>query len=129
MSKVFSAHAVSVDGYISGRDPSDGDGGFGRGLGDAPMLFDRYSDGDTPSQALKGFWLERAQRTGLRRARREGGCGGGRTHHIRAFLPLRRRQPASNGPPVRPRSTVCAGDQRAPDARHHRDRGRDRRGA
>lgn len=32
MSKVFSAHAVSVDGYISARDPSDGDGGFGRGL-------------------------------------------------------------------------------------------------
>jgi hypothetical protein len=42
MSKVFSADAVSVDGYISGRDPSDGDGGFGRGLGDAPMLFDWY---------------------------------------------------------------------------------------
>jgi hypothetical protein len=29
MSKVFSAHAVSLDGYISGSDPSDGDGGFG----------------------------------------------------------------------------------------------------
>ena len=29
MSKVFSAHAVSVDGYITGRDP-----GAGRGLGD-----------------------------------------------------------------------------------------------
>jgi hypothetical protein len=39
MSKVFSAHAVSVDGYISGRTP-DGDEEFGRGLGDAPMLFD-----------------------------------------------------------------------------------------
>jgi hypothetical protein len=45
VSKVFSAHAVSVDGYISGRDPSDGDGGFGRGLGDAPMLFNWYSVG------------------------------------------------------------------------------------
>ena len=55
MSKVFSAHAVSVDGYISGRDPSDADGGFGRGLGVAPMLFDWYRDGDTPSQAFDGF--------------------------------------------------------------------------
>jgi dihydrofolate reductase len=57
VSKVFSAHAVSVDGYISGRDPSDGDGGFGRGLGDAPMLFNWYSDGDTPSQVFGGFRL------------------------------------------------------------------------
>jgi len=59
MSKVFSAHAVSVDGYISGRHSSDGDGdgGFGRGLGDAPMLFDWYFDGDTPSQVFGGFRL------------------------------------------------------------------------
>lgn len=41
MSKVFSAHAVSVDGYISGRTP-DGADEFGRGLGDAPMLFDGF---------------------------------------------------------------------------------------
>ena len=57
MSKVFSAHAVSVDGYISGRDPSDHGGGFGRGLGDAPMLFDWYTDGDTPSRVFEGFQL------------------------------------------------------------------------
>jgi dihydrofolate reductase len=57
VSKVFSAHAVSVDGYISGRDPSDGAGGFGRGLGDAPMLFDWYGDGDTPSKLFDGFRL------------------------------------------------------------------------
>jgi dihydrofolate reductase len=56
MSKVFSAHAVSVDGYISGRDRSGGDG-FGRGLGDAPMLFDWYFDGQTPSQVFGGFRL------------------------------------------------------------------------
>jgi dihydrofolate reductase len=43
MSKVFSAHAVSVDGYISGRTPGS-DEEFGRGLGDAPMLFDWYFD-------------------------------------------------------------------------------------
>ena len=56
MSKVFSAHAVSVDGYISGRTP-DGEKEFGRGLGDAPMLFDWYMDGDTPSQVFDGFKL------------------------------------------------------------------------
>jgi hypothetical protein len=56
MSKVFSAHAVSVDGYISGRTPN-GDQEFGRGLGDAPMLFDWYMDGDTPSQVFDGFKL------------------------------------------------------------------------
>jgi dihydrofolate reductase len=56
MSKVFSAHAVSVDGYISGRTPG-GDEGYGSGLGDAPMLFDWYFDGDTPSQVFDGFKL------------------------------------------------------------------------
>jgi dihydrofolate reductase len=56
MSKIFSAHAVSVDGYISGRTP-DGDEEFGRGLGDAPMLFDWYTNGDTPSQVFDGFKL------------------------------------------------------------------------
>jgi dihydrofolate reductase len=52
MSKVFSAHAVSVDGYITGRDPAPG-----RGLGDGTMLFDWYTDGDTPSQVFDGFRL------------------------------------------------------------------------
>lgn len=52
MSKVFIALAVSVDGYITGRDPSSG-----RGLGDAPMLFDWYFDGDTPSEVFDGFRL------------------------------------------------------------------------
>lgn len=56
MSKVISAHAVSVDGYISGRTP-DGEEEFGRGLGDAPMLFDWYFNGDTPSQVFDGFKL------------------------------------------------------------------------
>ena len=56
MSKVFSAHAVSVDGYISGRTP-DGADEFGRGLGDAGMLFDWYFDGDTPSELFGGFKL------------------------------------------------------------------------
>jgi dihydrofolate reductase len=52
MSKVLVALAVSVDGYVTGRDP-----GAGRGLGDAPMLFDWYFDGDTPSAVLDGFRL------------------------------------------------------------------------
>ena len=52
MSKVFVALAVSVDGYITGRDP-----GAGRGLGDGTILFDWYYDGDTPSQAFDGFRL------------------------------------------------------------------------
>lgn len=56
MSKVFSAHAVSVDGYLSGRTP-DGEKEFGRGLGDATMLFDWYFDGDTPSGLFDGFQL------------------------------------------------------------------------
>jgi dihydrofolate reductase len=50
MSKVFSALSVSVDGYITGRGP-----GAGRGLGDGTMLFDWYSDGDTPSRVFDGF--------------------------------------------------------------------------
>jgi dihydrofolate reductase len=54
--KVFSAHAVSVDGFISGRTPAGADE-LGRGLGDAPMLFDWYMDGDTPSRVFDGFTL------------------------------------------------------------------------
>jgi len=57
MSKVFSAHAVSVNGYISGRTPG-GAAEFGRGLGDAPMLFDWYFEGDTPSSLFDGFKLD-----------------------------------------------------------------------
>ncbi|MFY1693067.1 dihydrofolate reductase family protein [Plantactinospora sp. WMMB782] len=52
MSRVISAHSVSVDGCLTGRDP-----GAGRGLGDAPMLFDWYFDGDTPSRVFDGFKL------------------------------------------------------------------------
>jgi hypothetical protein len=48
MSKVFSALAVSVDGYITGRDP-----GPDRGLGDGGKLFDWYFDGDVPSRVVE----------------------------------------------------------------------------
>jgi dihydrofolate reductase len=52
MAKVFAALAVSVDGFITGRDP-----GAGRGLGDASMLFDWYFSGETPSAVFDGFRL------------------------------------------------------------------------
>ncbi|SFW60571.1 dihydrofolate reductase family protein [Amycolatopsis australiensis] len=52
MSKVFSALAVSVDGYITGREP-----GPGRGLGDGGTLFDWYTDGDTQSRVFGFFKL------------------------------------------------------------------------
>jgi dihydrofolate reductase len=52
MTTVFSALSVSVDGYITGRDP-----GAGRGLGDGGTLFDWYFDGDTPSRVFDGFRL------------------------------------------------------------------------
>jgi hypothetical protein len=52
MSKVFSALAVSVDGYITGRNPAPG-----RGLGDGGMLFDWYFEGDVASQVFEGFRL------------------------------------------------------------------------
>jgi dihydrofolate reductase len=53
MSTVFSALSVSVDGYITGRDPRDG-----HGLGDGSMLFDWYFSGDTPSAVFDGFRLD-----------------------------------------------------------------------
>lgn len=52
MSKVFSAHSVSVDGYITGRGPV-----AGQGLGDGGMLFDWYFDGTVESQEFGGFKL------------------------------------------------------------------------
>lgn len=52
MSKVIVGLSVSVDGYITGRDP-----GPGRGLGDATMLFDWYGNGDVPSRVFDGFRL------------------------------------------------------------------------
>lgn len=79
MSRVFTAHAVSVDGYISGRGPDGGDE-FGQGLGDAPMLFDWYFDGDTPSRVFDGFRLsEPSARFFDALAAREGAAVAGRT--------------------------------------------------
>ncbi|HUQ59701.1 dihydrofolate reductase family protein [Lentzea sp.] len=55
MSKVISAHSVSVDGYITGRDPRPG-----HGIGDGGVLFDWYFTGDTPSREFDGFKLSEA---------------------------------------------------------------------
>lgn len=52
MDKVFTSLAVSVDGFITGRDP-----GPGHGLGDGGILFGWYGDGNTPSRLFPGFRL------------------------------------------------------------------------
>jgi dihydrofolate reductase len=57
MTKVLVALSVSVDGYITGRDP-----GTGRGLGDGTRLFDWYVDGDTRSTVFDGFSLTEPSR-------------------------------------------------------------------
>jgi dihydrofolate reductase len=57
MSKVFTALAVSVDGFITGRDP-----GPGQGLGDGGMLFDWYFSGDAESRVFTGFRLSEPSR-------------------------------------------------------------------
>jgi dihydrofolate reductase len=56
MAKVFSALAVSVDGYITGPHPSPEQP---LGVGGA-RLFDWYTDGDTPSRIFPGFRLSPA---------------------------------------------------------------------
>ncbi|MDF8262631.1 dihydrofolate reductase family protein [Luteipulveratus flavus] len=55
MGTVISALSVSVDGYITGRNPRTG-----HGLGDGDMLFDWYGNGDTPSRVFEGFRLSEA---------------------------------------------------------------------
>lgn len=56
MTKVFSALAVSVDGYVTGPDPGP-EQPLGVGGG---RLFDWYTDGDTPSRLFPGFRLSPA---------------------------------------------------------------------
>lgn len=55
MSRIISAMSVSVDGFITGRDPRPG-----HGLGDGGELFDWYFSGDTPSTVFEGFKLSEA---------------------------------------------------------------------
>ncbi len=101
MSKVFTALSVSVDGFITGRDP-----GPGRGLGDGGMLFDWYFDGDTPSEVFDGFRLSAASarvfdavaaRVGVTLAGRntydDSGWAGGGTPHPHAPLVVLSHRP------------------------------------
>jgi dihydrofolate reductase len=108
MTKVFSALAVSVDGYITGPDPSPeqplGVGG--------ERLFDWYTDGDTPSRIFEGFRLSPASaavfdaaagRVGAIVAGRKtyddsGGFDGGGPHPTAPLFVLSHRPPP--GPPV-----------------------------
>ena len=57
MTSVLVALSVSVDGFITGRDPR-----AGHGLGDGGRLFDWYFDGDTPSEVFDGFSLSEPSR-------------------------------------------------------------------
>jgi dihydrofolate reductase len=56
MSRVFAALSTSVDGYITGPDPSP-EQALGSG---GKKLFDWYFDGDVPSQIFEGFRLSAA---------------------------------------------------------------------
>jgi dihydrofolate reductase len=111
MTKVFVALSVSVDGYITGRDPR-----AGRGLGDGSVLFDWYFDGDTASQVFDGFKLSEASarvfdsiasRVGAslvgRNTYDDSGWINGGTPHPDAPLILRTHRPL---PGERPRQTV-----------------------
>lgn len=104
MSEVFAALSVSVDGYITGRDP-----GRGRGLGDGTTLFDWYVDGETPSRVFDGFRLSEpsarvfdacASRVGVTLAGRttyddSGWADGGTPHPTAPLVVLSHRPPPS----------------------------------
>ncbi|MTD14589.1 dihydrofolate reductase [Nakamurella sp. YIM 132087] len=102
MTGVFVAHAVSVDGFITGRGPS-----HGNGLGDGGVLFDWYFGGDTPSRVFEGFRLSAesvdffdavAGRVGISLAGRntfdDSGWEGGGTPHPAAELVVLSHRPA-----------------------------------
>ena len=137
MSKVISAHAVSVDGYISGR-TSDAGTEFGRGLGDAPMLFDWYTAGDTPSQVFDGFRLSEpsarffdalASRVGAMVAGRStyehsSNFGGGSPHPTAPLFVLSHRQiPEISGRQTLVTSGIADAIAAAREAAGHKDVG------
>jgi dihydrofolate reductase len=121
MSKVLVALSVSVDGFITGRNP-----GPGRGLGDGGTLFDWYFDGDTPSAVFDGFRLSgpsvrvfdtAAARVGASLAGRntydDSGWGSGGTPHPDAPLVVLSHRPL---PAQHPRQTlVTSGIEEAVD--------------
>ena len=108
MAKVFSALAVSVDGYITGPNPSP-EQPLGEGGG---RLFDWYTDGDTLSRVFPDFRLSPASaevfdaaagRVGAIVCGRKtyddsGGFGGGGPHPAAPLFVLSHRPPPA--PPV-----------------------------
>ena len=121
MSKVFSSLAVSVDGYITGRDP-----GTGRGLGDGSVLFDWFFSGDQPSQVFDGFRLSGGEHPHLRRCRQPSRRQPRRPQHVRRLRVGQGRHAASHRPSGRTHPPPGS-SERSTDDRHDRDRGRDRR--
>ncbi len=90
MSKVFTALAVSVDGFITGRDPRPG-----HGLGDGGMLFDWY--GDPHNAAVYKELVDRvgAVVTGRTTYDDSEGFGGGSPHPTAPMVVVSHRpQPA-----------------------------------
>ncbi len=93
MDKVFAALAVSVDGFITGRDP-----GPGRGLGDGGILFDWYGSGDVPSRVFGGFKLFEPSREIFDGVAARVGAVVARREHLRRLRGLRRvGQPTPDG--------------------------------
>jgi dihydrofolate reductase len=108
VTKVFSALAVSADGYITGPEPSP-EQPLGAGGG---RLFDWYFNGDTPSRIFSSFRLwpasaavfdAAAERVGAVIAGRKtyddsGGFGGDGPHPVAPLFVLSHRPPPA--PPV-----------------------------
>jgi len=108
VTKVFSALAVSADGYITGPDPTPEEG-LGAG---GERLFDWYTDGETPSRIFTSFRLSpasaavfdaAAERVGAILAGRKtyddsGGWGGAGPHPDAPLFVLSHRPPPA--PPI-----------------------------
>lgn len=113
MPKVFSAMSVSVDGFITGRNPRDG-----HGIGDGDTLFDWYTSGDVPSTQFGGFHLSdvsakvfdgEAARAGAvvvgRNTYEDSGHFGGGSPHPTARMVLLSSRPA---PEITPEQTLVS---------------------
>jgi dihydrofolate reductase len=118
MTKVFTALATSVDGYITG--PNSGpDQPLGTGGGE---LFDWYGNGDTPSREFSDFRLSAASaavfdalagRVGAviagRKTYDDSKGWGGRGPHPTAPLFVLTRPPLPDGPPASWQTFVTTG--------------------
>jgi dihydrofolate reductase len=93
MSKVFTALAVSADGYITGSNPRPG-----HGLGDGGMLFDWY--GDPRNAAVYEQLIDRvgAVVTGRTTYDDSEGFGGDGPHPAAPMVVVSRRPPGTPAP-------------------------------